>query len=204
MLTLYVTRHGETEWNIQKRMQGWSDSDLTQKGIENAISLGNRLMDVNFTAIYSSPSRRTAKTSELIRGEREIPIFFDDQLREINMGDWEGKTHTFIKDTYPNEYQAFWEMPHLFKPCGGESFDAFMDRVICVFDKIISENKNGSILVVTHSVVIKAVLLYIKKLPLEKLWEPPFINDTSLTIVEIVDTGESTIKLEGCTLHTER
>ncbi|MGM0880751.1 MAG: histidine phosphatase family protein [Bacillota bacterium] len=201
MLTLYITRHGETEWNIQKRMQGWSDSELTQKGIENSISLGKRLMDVNFTAIYSSPSRRTAKTSELIRGDREIPITFDDQLREINIGDWEGQTQTYIKDNYPNEYQAFWEMPHLFKSCGGESFDTFMDRAICVFDKIISENKKGSVLVVTHSVVIKAVLSYFKKLPLEKLWEPPFINDTSLTIVEIADTGESTIKLEGCTLH---
>ncbi|RCW50249.1 histidine phosphatase family protein [Paenibacillus prosopidis] len=201
MLTLYITRHGETEWNIQKRMQGWSDSELTQKGIENAISLGNRLMDVNFTAIYSSPSRRTAKTSKLIRGDREIPITFDDQLREINMGYWEGKTQTYIKDNYPNEYQAFWEMPHLFKPCGGESFDTFMDRVFSVFDKIISENKKGSVLVVTHSVVIKAVLSSFKRLPLEKLWEPPFINGTSLTIVEIADTGESTIKLEGCTLH---
>lgn len=204
MLTLYITRHGETEWNIQKRMQGLSDSELTQMGIENARSLGNRLMNVNFTSIYSSPSRRTATTSELIREERVIPIFFDDQLREINMGDWEGKTQTYIKDNYPYEYQAFWEMPHLFKPCGGESFVTFMDRVICVFDKIISENKKGSVLVVTHSVVIKAVLSYFKKLPLEKLWEPPYINDTSLTIVEIAETGESKIKLEGCTLHVER
>ncbi|TXK83446.1 histidine phosphatase family protein [Paenibacillus sp. N3.4] len=203
MLTLYITRHGETEWNIQNRMQGWSDSELTQKGTDNAISLGNRLKDVNLTAIYSSPSRRTAKTSELICGGRDIPIILNDNLKEINMGDWEGKTQTVIKDNYPNEYQAFWEMPHLFKPCSGESFDTLMDRVICVFDKILLENKEGSVLVVTHTVVIKAILSYFKKLPLEKLWEPPYIKDTSLTIVEIANAGDIKIKLEGCTLHTE-
>lgn len=72
MITLYITRHGETEWNTEKRMQGWSDSNLTVKGGEHAALLGNRLKEVSFDAIYSSPSKRTELTAGLIKGDKDI------------------------------------------------------------------------------------------------------------------------------------
>ncbi len=89
MLTLYITRHGETKWNTEKRMQGWSDSSLTENGVKNAILLGNRLKDIEFDAIHTSPSQRTIITANLIKGDRKIPLIPDDQLKEINMGIWE-------------------------------------------------------------------------------------------------------------------
>ncbi len=84
MLNLYITRHGETVWNTQKRMQGWSDSDLTENGISNAVSLGDRMKEIKLDVIYTSPSKRTITTANLIKGEREIPIILDENLREIN------------------------------------------------------------------------------------------------------------------------
>jgi len=69
MLTLYITRHGETVWNTQKRMQGWKDSPLTETGRQNAFSLGERLAHIPFRAVYSSPSGRTKETASLICGE---------------------------------------------------------------------------------------------------------------------------------------
>ena len=57
-MKIYITRHGETKWNIQGRMQGWKNSDLTEKGIENAKKLGKSLKEINFDCIYSSPSGR--------------------------------------------------------------------------------------------------------------------------------------------------
>jgi probable phosphoglycerate mutase len=86
MITLYITRHGETEWNKEKRMQGWLDSNLTESGIKNAVSLGERLKETEFTAIYSSPSGRTKATTSLIRGERDIPVIYDENLKEIKLG----------------------------------------------------------------------------------------------------------------------
>jgi broad specificity phosphatase PhoE len=75
MIKLYITRHGETIWNTEKRMQGWLDSNLTENGKKNAEALGERLKDIEFEAIYSSPSQRTKTTTELVKGDRAIPSY---------------------------------------------------------------------------------------------------------------------------------
>ncbi|WP_141430636.1 histidine phosphatase family protein [Bacillus sp. 03113] len=200
MLRLFITRHGETVWNTQKKLQGWKDSDLTEKGIKNALSLGNRLKDIEFQSIYSSPSKRTLMTAKLILGDRKQPILKDDNLREMNLGDWEGLTHDFLQKNDPEDYHAFWNTPHLYIPKSGEGFYQLLERVKDIFRRIVSENDNGNILVVTHTISIKALLSYCKKLPLENLWSPPFIHDTSLTIIEIKD-GNIEIILEGDAAH---
>lgn len=136
MLTLYITRHGETIWNTQKRMQGWSDSDLTENGIKNAVDLRNRIKEIDFIAIYSSPSKRTQSTANLIKGNREISIILDDNLKEINMGEWGGNTISFIEDKYPKEYYSFWNTPHLYKSQKGEDFYDLKNRVLKFLDKV--------------------------------------------------------------------
>jgi broad specificity phosphatase PhoE len=68
LLRLFVTKHGETVLNTQRKLQGWKDSDLTENKMENALSLGNRLKDVEFHSIYASPSNRTLMTAALIKG----------------------------------------------------------------------------------------------------------------------------------------
>ncbi|WP_281285272.1 histidine phosphatase family protein [Alkalicoccus halolimnae] len=129
MLTLYITRHGETEWDTQRKMQGWSDSELTKNGKRNAVLLGNRVKEINFDAIYSSPSKRTKTTAELNKGDRDIPVIIDDNLMEINMGKWEGQTVSFIREKYPDEFHSFWNVLHLYNSLNGESFDELKSRV---------------------------------------------------------------------------
>lgn len=202
MLTLYITRHGETVWNTQKRMQGWSDSDLTENGISNAVSLGDRMKEIKLDVIYTSPSKRTITTANLIKGEREIPIILDENLREINMGLWEGQTLSDIEQKYPIEYDAFWNTPHLYKTLNGESFAMLHKRVLNAINSIQDKHSSGNILIVTHSVVIKTLLAFFKNYPLEKLWDPPFIHDTSLTIIELTG-NKSNIVVEGDLSHRE-
>lgn len=74
MLNIYLVRHGETEWNIEKRLQGWQDSNLTEKGIEDANALHDHLIDIKFDAIYSSSSKRAFKTAEIIAGNRKLEV----------------------------------------------------------------------------------------------------------------------------------
>ncbi|KGX83202.1 histidine phosphatase family protein [Pontibacillus marinus] len=200
MLTLYITRHGETVWNTQKRMQGWSDSELTDNGVKDAVSLGKRIKDVDFVSIYSSPSNRTQMTASLIQGNRDIPILLDDNLREINMGDWEGNTISFIENMYPEEYYSFWNTPHLYRSHKGESFYDLRHRVMKFLCNIQEKYTSGNILIVTHAVVIKTLLAFFKNYPLERLWEPPFIHGTSLTKIEL-NEGEYNIAMEGDFLH---
>jgi broad specificity phosphatase PhoE len=200
LLTLYITRHGETVWNTHKRMQGWSDSELTVNGIINAVSLGDRVKEVKFDAIYTSPSRRTVSTANLIKGDREIPIILNDNLKEINMGDWEGQTFTSIEEKYPKEFYSFWNTPHLYNSINGESFDELRLRVLNAINSIQEKYSKGNILIVTHSVVIKTLLAFFKEYPLEKLWDPPFIHDTSLSIVEL-NGKEINVVIEGDLSH---
>ncbi|OCA83674.1 histidine phosphatase family protein [Bacillus sp. FJAT-27986] len=202
MITLYITRHGETVWNTEKRMQGRLDSPLTVKGVQNAISLSKGLQDIDLTAIYSSPSGRAADTAAYIKGNRDIPLVFDENLQEINMGEWEGETQGAIRATYPDEFDAFWNNPHLYKPVKGETFDEVKERAMNALNRIQQEYKTGNILIVTHSVVIKCFYSIFKNTSIESLWDPPFIHDTSLTVVKIEEDGFN-IVLEGDLSHRQ-
>ncbi len=181
-------------------MQGWSDSELTEKGRENARALGKRLGDINFSAIYSSPSRRTLETANIIRNNNNPPIILEEKLKEIHMGDWEGENHQFLNEKYPEAYKSFWDTPHLYELESGENFTDVYNRAAESVNRITTENNTGRVLIVTHSVIIKCLFAYFKKRPLERLWDPPYIHDTSLSIVKVVDNSYEFL-LEGDLSH---
>jgi probable phosphoglycerate mutase len=200
MLRIYITRHGETEWNIEKRMQGWNDSPLTAKGIEDAIALGYRLKNVDLKCVYTSPSGRAMKTSELIIGNRDIAIIPEENLREIHLGEWEGKTALELDKADKVNHNAFWEAPHLYVPNNGESFLDVRERISNILKRIIDENENGEIMIVTHAVIVKTIMSIFKGLEVEKLWEQPFIMGTSLSVIE-VESEDVRVLFEGDTSH---
>jgi len=202
MLRLYLVRHGQTEWNVQKRMQGWQDSALTEKGVNNAIALRKKLEGVDYAAIYTSTSERTIETARLIIDERNLAINTNQDLREINLGEWEGKTHDEIKDIYPEQYKYFLGNPALYEPVGGENFEQLINRAIKALNYIISKHIDGNILVITHSVILKAILMHVKGKTVKDLWAPPFIHDTSLSILEI-ENGVHSLISEGDITHLE-
>lgn len=200
MLRLYITRHGETEWNTEGRMQGWKNSNLTDRGRMNAIALGIALQNVKFNKVYCSPLERTKVTTELILGLRNVEVIYDDNLKEIHLGELEGLTQNEIKEIYPEFQSHFWKNPHKYVPKSGESFYDVKDRVSRTLEQIIKDNSDGNVLIVTHGVVLKTIHSYFKNLAMENLWDPPFIYDTSLTIVEI-NNGVSKILVEGDISH---
>ncbi|WP_108670380.1 histidine phosphatase family protein [Peribacillus acanthi] len=200
MIKLYVTRHGETEWNLEKRMQGWKDSPLTQKGVKNALQLGDRLQNIHFNTVYSSPSNRAFQTAQTIVGET-TEIRIDDDLREIGMGDWEGQKQEDIQASYPDAFHSFWNTPHLYESSNGETFQQLYERVERFVHKIKQEHQEETVLLVTHTVFIKTLLAYCKGLPISRLWDPPYIYDTSLTVLEWSD--EWMVILEADIGHLE-
>jgi broad specificity phosphatase PhoE len=204
MLNIYLTRHGETQWNTEKRLQGSRDSDLTEKGIRNAIALGERLKNIDFNAIYSSPLERAYQTARHIKSDKEVPIHTLDNLKEIHFGDWEGKTQEEIEniDDYKEEFINFWEKPHIYNhnPHNGECLTAFKQRVEQALSKISSDNQDGNILIVAHGVVIKAILSLTMNISTERMWDPPFIHGTSLTTFTW-DGEDFKFKMIGDTSH---
>ncbi|MBT2663274.1 histidine phosphatase family protein [Bacillus sp. ISL-45] len=200
MLHLYVIRHGETEWNKEKRSQGRLDSPLTDKGKEDARSLGARLQDTEFRQIISSPSGRTMETVRLVKGERMIPLFTDERLMEIDLGSWQGKTENEIKSLYPEEFDTYWNKPECYISVGGETFLQVQHRLMEFLDDLEKTVRDGNVLIVTHGVVIKTLYLLSRDSLLKHLWEPPFIHGTSLTILKL-DAGKKELQLEACVSH---
>jgi broad specificity phosphatase PhoE len=186
-MKIYITRHGETQWNKEVRMQGWQDSNLTQKGIDNAKKLGESLKDIRFDYIYCSPLGRAVDTANYIRGNKDTEIIKIESLREMGFGAWEGMENEKIKELYPLQQFNFWKKPHLYESVDGESFDELNERVKRVFYDIINNTSGENILIVTHTVVIKAIFAMIKNYSLEDFWSKPFMYDTCLTILEVAN-----------------
>ena len=201
-MDLYVVRHGETQWNFEKRMQGRLDSTLTKKGINDALLLSERLKQTDFQQIITSPSTRARKTAELLKGKRSVPLTTDERLLEIHLGLWQGKTETEIKQQFPEQYEYYWRNPARFENSAGENFLNVKSRVSEFLDETERRFRSGNILVVTHGVVIKTLLLICKNAEIEEIWNPPLIGGTSLTVIRI-GTGSKILLMEGCDKHLE-
>nr|WP_264171351.1 histidine phosphatase family protein [Clostridium algidicarnis] len=202
-VNIYIARHGETKWNIEGRMQGFKNSDLTQRGIGDARSLGESLKDIDFDCIYSSPLGRALDTAKYIRQDDNTKIILDDSLKELNLGLWEGMTHEEIKEKYPIQYNNFREHPESFESQGGESFLELIKRVEKGLNNIIKDENHENILIVTHTCVIKAISIIVKGNDVKDFWNLPFINNTSLTILEVINK-EIKVLLEADVSHLKQ
>lgn len=91
MITIYFTRHGETDWNIERKIQGHVEVDLNERGKAQAKALHDKLLNTPIDLIFVSPLRRAKETAEIIRGDRNIPMFEDSRIIEEFYGDMEGE-----------------------------------------------------------------------------------------------------------------
>ena len=201
MLTIYLTRHGQTEWNVQKRMQGWGNGELTESGIADAKKLAVRLQDTHIDKMYASTSKRAYETAEIVRNGRDIPVIKDDLFREMCFGDWDGQYVDDIKSSCAEELRCFWETPHLFKREGNESFAELQERTKKALQMLVEQNKDGdTILLVTHSIFLRTATAIIKQLPVSDIFtqDPP--GNTSLTKV-VYDGDTFRIGYEGDMSH---
>ncbi|SDW22814.1 histidine phosphatase family protein [Paenibacillus sp. CF384] len=199
--TVYLTRHGETKWNVEGKLQGHKDSPLTNLGKRQAQWLGVSLKDIKFDAIYSSASPRAIHTAEIIRDKREVTVSSCESLMEINMGSWEGEKRSEIEREFHDEHKTFWSAPHSYIPTnGGENFFQLQDRLIPQVEEIISKHPGGNVLVVTHAIALKVIMAYFKEESLEKLWTPPIIQPTALNKV-VKEEGKFNIELHGDVSH---
>ena len=159
MTKLYITRHGETEWNTKGMMQGWGDSPLTELGREQGKWLRDRIKDLHIDVIYSSPSGRAYETAKIIKGNRDIEILTDEGLKEIHMGNWQGLSQEEIKALGEENYFNYWNFPSKCIPSGsGESYYEVRDRSYEAITKILEKEKGKTILIVTHTVALKGFL----------------------------------------------
>lgn len=163
MVTVYLTRHGQTEWNLEKRLQGRGNSPLTEFGINRAKELSNRMKDIKIDRIYSSPIERALKTAEIIKGSKACELLLEDGLMEMSFGDFEGNIMEEVMKANPG-----WDM-HLImegntemRAPNGETLEEVRCRVKECMDKIILDNEGKEILIVAHGITLKALMYYFK------------------------------------------
>jgi broad specificity phosphatase PhoE len=156
--TIYLVRHGETEWNRLRRYQGWSDSPLTEQGRAQARAIGELLRRVPGTdaaELVASPIGRARRTAEIIREclGRAAPLRFDERLREISLGSWDGLYRAQIAARAPGIFDAADYHEWYFRTPDGETYDAFAGRL----GDWLSETGGRSIIAVTHGIVTRVL-----------------------------------------------
>lgn len=186
LTTFYLVRHGETLWNKEQRLQGWLDSPLSENGILHAEKLRDHLKNFSFTAAYSSSSGRAKETLHILLGDRQLPIYYEDNLREIFLGDWQGKTVENIMTTHCLDYELYTDYPGQFVATHTESFGTVTERAMFTLKKIAEKYPENNVLIVSHAVTIKCIINAILGRSINQLWAEPFIKGTSVTIIEQV------------------
>ncbi|MBU3088250.1 histidine phosphatase family protein [Clostridium gasigenes] len=202
MTKLYITRHGETEWNTKGIMQGFGNSPLTELGREQGKWLRDRMKDLHIDVIYSSPSGRAYETAEIIKGDRDIELLADDGLREINMGQWEGLCQDEIKELSEENHFNFWNLPSKYISVDGENYYESRERSYNTITKILEKEKGKTILIVTHTVTLKGFLNMLQNQEIDSIVKPPFIKQTSLTEIDFNEDGYKILNL-ACMEHHE-
>ena len=153
-MNIYVVRHGQTEWNVLKKMQGSADIPLNEKGIEQAKKTKYNLENIDIDLIFCSPLMRAKQTAEVINEDRNLNITFDERLRERNYGEFEGTSKSSFN------YNDFWAYGKNLKYDKAENVQDFFKRIYCFLDDIKEKYSDKNILIVCHAGVVKAIECY--------------------------------------------
>jgi phosphoserine phosphatase len=196
--TLFFVRPGETKWNIEQRVQGRKDSSLTPVGIEQAKTLAQRLEHMHFHAIYSSESKRACDTAAFILENRKIKLKRTNDLLEMSLGEWEGRTFSDVQQNYAYEYHLFCSKPNEYeaKANKGETFKDVQERVVPFVQITVEKHAGETVLLVTHPCVIKTLINFYSGGDLATLWESPNYDSTSSFILEFTP-NEVHLSFEG-------
>lgn len=184
MTRLYLVRHCEAEGNINHIFQGSYDADISENGKEQLARLKERFRGVQFDAIYSSPLKRAYKTAQAVNTFLKKEIIRVDGLREINGGHWEGEKYDLLPELYPDEYEAWAKEPWRFNPEGGESMNHIRDRIWETIISIMKENEGKTVVIASHGCAIRNFICRAKGLPLERICEVNWLENTSVSTFE--------------------
>ena len=173
---LYLIRHGQTEYNKQRMIQGHTEVPLNATGIAQAKLMARRMAGVSLDRIYASDLRRTEMTATILSGETGVPVQYEPLFRERHPGQ-------LTNGTYEDAEPFFTDLDY--EPPGGESVPVFMDRVKAAFDTLlaIEGGTSNNVAVVSHGMVCAAFVRGCLGMTQEKVAATSWPN-TALTIAD--------------------
>jgi broad specificity phosphatase PhoE len=153
MTEILLARHGETDWNLENRVQGQTDRPLNATGLEQARALAYRLAAEALVAVHASDLVRARDTAAIVAHAHGLDVTIDPDLREKNFGSWEGLTDVEILERFPDAVRGRWG--------DGETSEAVAERAIAAIDRIRALHPVGPVLVVSHGGPLRAILGYL-------------------------------------------
>jgi broad specificity phosphatase PhoE len=148
--TILLARHGETDWNVERRVQGHVDRPLTERGRAQAVALADALRGERIDAVYSSDLARARDTARIVADSIGSSVAELPELREKNFGTWEGLTDSEVLDRFPHARGTSWG--------DGETSEELAARVVGALQRIARDHPGGQVLVVAHGGPLRAAL----------------------------------------------
>lgn len=201
-MQLYVVRHGETAWNKEEVFRGRKDVPLNETGQKQAQLTGQYFLNKGIARIFSSPLGRAIQTAEGISKATKMPIEVMDELTDMNFGAWEGLTLREVEKLYPEELGVWRNSPQKFRAMGGENLVNVRKRVVKGLQTMIT-NEQESVVLVTHRVLCKIIVLLSLRIPNSHFWKIRF-DPASVTLIEkIGDSVSLSFLNDTCHLHNK-
>ena len=160
MTELLLVRHGETDWNRDRRFQGHADPPLNETGREQARALAAELAGEGIELVYTSDLIRARETAEIVAALIGVSVHPVRELREIDVGEWEGLTWPEIEERYPEGARSWRERGYGWD--SGETYDQLGERVVAALRRIAADHPEQRLLVVGHGGTIRATRAFIE------------------------------------------
>lgn len=181
---LYIIRHGKTEWNEKRKIQGRTDIELNEEGRKMTRDAAEQYKDIHFDVCFSSPLKRAKETAETLLSGRDVPIFFDDRLKEMSFGDYEGVEKSFDKPDCP--INLIFKRPEEYVESigGSETFDELFARTgEFLKEKALPLVREGKdVLIVGHGAMNLSIISQVTKQTIDKYWAPGIVNCQLVTL----------------------
>ncbi len=198
---VFVVRHGETQWVRERRFAGSRDTPLADQGRRQCEAAGRALADSGVTAVYASPLQRARASAELIAQPHHLPVRIAPAFSEMAFGPWEGLTRDEVRTRFPEAWAQWRSAPHLLELPGAETLPGVAERVAAGVAALREEHAGQAVVLVSHAIVARVMVLDALGLGLERLWT---LDATPAGITEIeYEPGWATVHRMNTVAHLE-
>ena len=179
MTGIWLIRHGEAEGNLYRRIHGWYDGSLTEMGFRQLPYLAERFRDTRLDAVYSSDLRRAMDTARALSEPRGMLLRIREDLREVNMGEWEDKCWGWVERFRPEEYDRLNRDPWTWSVPGAEPGEKTVRRLEAALLAIAARHPGGEEAVVSHGSAIRLLLAKLLGIPSREIGRVPYCDNTA-------------------------
>ena len=195
---LILIRHGQSVWNAENRFTGWTDVELSEKGVGEAEKAGDLLSEIRFGVVHTSGLIRAQRTAEIIMSRNtvsgEVPVMRDERLNERHYGDLQGLNKAETAERHGAEQVHIWRRSFDVPPPGGESLKMNAERTIPYFEeKIVPDLKEGkNVLVSAHGNSLRSIVMHIESISPEEIVSLEIATGTPIFYQYDMESGELT------------